>query len=166
MTPSISREELARLRQDNATAALPVKEGWRDLVLTVFVAGRVWNPQEGARIHPAKRARIIHDIRARTAAAVGRFSRGPFPASRPKRILFTVYSFNLFDPDNLRAVCKPYLDALGQKFNGAGVIDDDRESAGHEISYANMCERKKDALLGVAIRIARREHFADDPSWP
>ena len=68
----------------------------------------------------------------------------------PKAIVFKSYTRNFLDDDNLRPAFKPIRDAL----KDAGVINDDRPSAGHTFDYQQEIDRK--SPLRVAIRIALR----------
>lgn len=154
---NVSREWVA---QQAAKATAPVREGWSDGALTVFVPGRPRNPLNSSHGHWTKHARWAKTWRERTSMAFWR--RAPlysaslgtrvfhWLAEDPKRVTFTVYGPARFDDDNLRAVCKPARDSL----KDMRVIDDDRDSAGHVFVYEQAPPtRKAGSVHGIAIRI-------------
>ncbi len=160
----ITREEAATLTakgaQEAVAARSPVPEGWHGGGLTIFVQGRPWNPLNGGQRSYMKHARLRKAWRERTASRLLSHAniitrrdwpyRWPWRPATPKRITFTVYARNAFDSDNLEAVCKSVRDAL----KDAGMIQDDRPSAGHTFEYAQVPTRKAGAVHGIAVRIA------------
>lgn len=159
----VTRDEVAALArreaQETQRAAFPVREGWSDGALTIFVPGRPRNPLNGSHEHWSKRARWAKGWRERAQMAlmrevgqwgVNRVRKWPWNTTTPKRITFTIYGPSRFDDDNVRAVCKPVRDALKDMC----VIDDDRESAGHTFLYAQAKPtRSAGAIHGIALRI-------------
>lgn len=150
---------LAVARRDAVAGAarLPVVEGWRDGVLTVFVSGKPRNPMNGSHEHWAKRARWAKGWRERTGMALmphrstTRLHAWPWKPETAKRVTFVVYAAARFDDDNLRAVVKPCRDAL----TSCALLDDDRPSAGHTFLYAQAKPtRTAGAVHGIAITIA------------
>lgn len=147
--------------QQAAGAKIPVKEGWKDGALTIFVPGRPTHFKgKGHRFAVSKHTK---DWRDRTAtrvylACVGKDYRGetpslPWPATAPKAIAFTIYGASRFDDDNARLVCSPCRDAL----KTMRVIDDDRESSGHRFEYRQAKPtRSAGAVHGIAIEIRLR----------
>ena len=154
---TITRAEAAMLA---ARGTAPVREGWRDGALTVFVAGRPRNPMNGSHEHWSKRAKWAKGWRERTATACFRVPIKPteflttlFPSpATPKLITFTVHGPGRFDDDGLRNVVKPVRDAL----RDLALIDDDRDSAGHSFAYTQEARRKAGTVYGVTIRVRLR----------
>ena len=159
MTAGVTREWLA---QQAAKAGAPVKEGWKDGALTVFVPGAPRHFKgKGNRYTVSKHTK---EWRERTAVRLlehrlpgAHLEPWPWKPEQPKRITFTVYCRNAFDgADNLRLVCSPVKDALGPRGPrkpGMGLIDDDRDSSGHEFHYQQTVTRKAGSVYGIAVRI-------------
>lgn len=162
------RTLLARRDAVNVSAAYPVREGWTDGALTVFVAGRPYNALNNNSRSWGKHERLRREWRERTANRI--FEKcAPDERMRPhsllwtwkpetpKVITFTVYGPSRFDDDGLAAVCKSVRDALGPRGPrkpGVGIIQDDRPSAGHVFVYEQAKPtRKAGSVYGVAIRV-------------
>ena len=163
MNVTKAQVEALKARRDAAERS-PIKEGWDNGVLSVFVFGRPTHPLNGtlAHAHWSKRAKWAKGWRERAAAALLHWvtaqctpALGPHHPwlGRPdtsKTVTFTVCGPSRFDDDNLRAVCKPVRDAL----KDMRVIDDDRPSAGHTFEYRQeKPTRRAGAVHGIAIKI-------------
>jgi hypothetical protein len=142
------------VKEQALRAAMPVREGWDQGALTIFVPGRPRHFKGYGDRYAV--ARHTKDWRERTASRlfpwrVTRGPIGPWPWSPfdPKRIAFTVYCARLFDTDNLGLVCSGARDGL----KDARLIQDDRESAGHQFSYAQHRAQRGKELTGIAITI-------------
>ncbi len=133
-------------------------------LLAIFVPGKLTNPLNGSQGGWQKHARWAQQWRERTwlvifeALATMRdveaFRRArQTGASEPKRIAFHALVPSRFDDDNLRACLKPCRDAL----KDAGVVDDDRDRAGHAFVYTQEARRRAGTVYGVEIRVAVME---------
>lgn len=125
--------------------------------MTVFIPGKLANPQasEWKGSHWAKRARLAKSIREKTGAYIlatmgRRLDAAPWA---PKRVEFNAYVANPFDSDNLATACKPYRDAL----RDMKLIDDDRDSCGHQFVYRQTVARGLDARRGLEITVTLLE---------
>lgn len=79
-----------------------------------------------------------------TALLLAGYRRGVVAPDLPKMVTMTALVFNKFDShDGLRAALKPIPDALKR----AGLIDDDRDSAGHEFVYKQQIDRTHPGLM-------------------
>ena len=168
-----SADYRALVARQATKAACPVKEGWADGALTIFVPGTPRHFKgKGHRYTVSKHTK---NWRERTASRLlpywfneGR-GRGfwPWLPELPKAITFTIYTAGRgFDPDNRRLICSPCLDALGMPRrylrkgpdgkmrevggHGVGLIDDDKNPA-HAISYEQVT---KATVPGIAITVA------------
>lgn len=163
---TITKADLAQTASGRAQAGsgavIPCVEGWQGGALTVWVPGRPSNPLNGSHMHWSKRSRWAKGWREKTAAQilnhVFRSIKEPqwkgVRTETPKRVTFTVHGPSRFDDDNLRAVVKPCRDAL----KDMRVIDDDRDSSGHDFRYAQAKPtRKPGAVYGIAITIELRK---------
>lgn len=131
----------------------------RPTTLEVWIPGALVNPLNESAWGLWKHRRRVKTLREKAQAclleAIHRTGWN-LPPSAPKRITFTRTGHNLMDSDGYQAACKAYRDAL----TDMGVIDDDRDSAGHTFAYAQRLDRSRKALAGVMIRVELR---ADAP---
>ena len=158
-----------------ARASAPLKEGWRDGALSVWVPGRPKNVKNAGHWRTRHRwtsewrdraaTRIIAHARRPGVTGYIIVTRWPWAPFEPKAITFTVYTSGRgFDgPDNLRTVCWPVLDALGPartyhrggvevRGHGVGLIDDDKNPA-HDIQYLQVVKAK---VPGIALTVRLR----------
>ena len=163
-----------------ARASAPLKEGWRDGVLSIFVPGTPRHFKgKGHRYVVSKHTKDWRERAATRLLAQAHYwpsrpglafihhkrDAWPWEPSDPKRITFTIYTSGRgFDGvDNLKLVASPCLDALGPnrthlrngvevRAHGMGLIDDDKNPA-HDIRYEQVV---KAAVPGIAVTIARR----------
>ena len=148
---TITRAEYVALQ---AKVSAPIREGWRDGVLTVWVPGTPANLKNKVG-HWSKRARWAKEWRERTATCLWRLSGTrdypwPWKARDPKRVTFTVHGRSRFDSDNVALVCSPCRDAL----QDMKIIDNDGNVA-HRFLYEQAPpSRKAGSAYGIAIRIA------------
>jgi hypothetical protein len=157
----------AEYAQLQARAQSPVREGWRDGALSVFVPGIPYNFKSGGQTTRGglmKHRRLVKEWRERTADRIFAVmsendlgeKRAPFLAwkqSDPKRVTFTVYSRNAFDSDGREVCCSPSRDALKDMH----LVTDDRDSAGNVFIYEQITSRKATFVRGIAIRIELRK---------
>lgn len=127
------------------------------MTLSFFVHTKPENPLNGSLsgAHWSKKRRwsnLRREAAARVMYAEMRGKRPPWPAAQPKAVTFTVHSHNAFDSDGRQAACKPYRDAL----RDMGLINDDRDSAGHSFDYRQVISRGKAAKHGVQIDVTIR----------
>lgn len=129
--------------------------------LEVFVPGPLYNPMNGAKGgHWAKRHRWARTWRERTAERlrvailIERREWARVDPRAPKLVTFHAQTFNAFDGDGLSSALKPCRDAL----KDARLIDDDRDSAGHQFVYTQEIKRKE---RGVKITITPRTEGRD-----
>ena len=160
-----SAEYAAHLAQRAAKGAAPVKEGWTNEALTVWVPGTPANLKNKVG-HWSKRARWAKDWRARTAFRllnglqsknVPKLGLGPrnwpWSPEEPKLVTFTIYGRARFDDDNVALVCSPCRDAL----QDMQLIDNDGNVA-HRFQYEQAPPtRKAGSVYGIAITIALRK---------
>lgn len=148
MTPT--SQDVALLRRRQAGAAPPPTGAWlpRRRGFAIFVPGRLVNPLGSVRHRMVehKRRKAWQDRVTNALLALG-YRRGDFDPAAPKRITLTAHVAARFDQDNLRAVLKPIPDALKER----GVIQDDRDSAGHEFVYAPQVIDR--ACPGVRVEV-------------
>lgn len=145
----ISRDELATLGGRRATrrgnsrvkpgGGLPVPGA-------LWVPGRLVNPLNHRRGWRAVWA-TSKTSRQRTAHAFVVYGPEVAPET-PKIVTFTANVGAEWDDDNLRAAIKPHRDGL----KDAGIINDDKPSAGHVFVYTQRIDR---AHPGVWIRVCR-----------
>ena len=95
-------------------------------------------------------AKWRHDTKTLVAEAMQRQGWFGIAATVPKEITFKAYTWNPLDDDNLRSGLKACRDAL----QDAGIIQNDRPSAGHHFEYQQQTDRRNP--LRVAIKIAIR----------
>lgn len=169
MSPSITREELARLGRKSSTVSVAPAAGE---LLAVWVPGALTNPLNGSHGHWEKHRLWAKDWRERAGTALliaitnrGRFIALAFSDAREglvamreivtgqKAVTFIAYVAREWDEDNLRAGLKPVRDAL----KDMRVIDDDKPSAGHTFTYEQRVDRTKGARRGVEIRVRLRD---------
>lgn len=125
-------------------------------MLTLWLPGKIGHEQDRTGWHWLKRARYVRSIHDRVAqhvlfAVPGR--RIPWPAEAPKVVTFTAHVGRAFDDDNLAHAFKHHRDALRK----AGLINDDRRSAGHTFRYEQEVSRGRGARRGVEITVALAE---------
>ena len=158
MTITPAEYEILQARQAHKETC-PIREGFYGGTLSVWIAGKPWNPQ-GSDLHTAryKKAKVIKEWRERTAHRLFAYvqwntRKREWAPKVPKVVTFAIYSRNPFDSDNRAAVCKPLRDAL----KDARLIDDDRDSSGHSFSYGQVIARQRGAMHGIAIDIRLRD---------
>jgi len=121
-------------------------------LLDVFIEGRITNPLNDSSWGLWKHRRQVKTLREKAGVlflvALTRDAHTT-PAETPKRIVFHRYGHNLFDGDGYQAACKPYRDAL----TDMGLIQDDRDSAGHTFVYEQEISRGRHARRGVQITV-------------
>ena len=120
--------------------------------LVVFVPGHPRNPLNGSWGGWLKHARQAKRWREATALAVyvalGRARARVRDPAVPKRITFTVRTWNPWDDDALPAVVKPCRDALVE----AGVLHGDGLQHGHVFRYRQRVDRSR---RGIDILVER-----------
>jgi hypothetical protein len=119
--------------------------------LSIFVPGPLNNPMNGPRGgHWAKHARWARNWRERTAQRLWLERRQlPPPSSEPrepKRVTFTLQTWNRVDDDALGPMAKPCRDALID----AGLLHSDAPNSGHDFVYAQVVNRKE---RGIRITV-------------
>ena len=135
-------------------------------LLSVFIPGKLRNPDNGSHRHWSAVARERADWRRHTFETVrveGLLSRLVVDAPIPKRIRFRAHLWSLFDSDDgLRSALKSVKDALGPSTPiyrkgrlvghapGVHVIHSDAPGCGHEFIYAQIIDR---AHRGVEILV-------------
>ena len=123
--------------------------------ITFALSTPLQNPLNGSHGHWSKHARWARTRREAACLAI-LAAIGPRPkvlARTPKVVTFTAFVGAEWDDDNLRAAIKPYRDAL----KDAGLINDDRPSAGHEFRYEQRIERGKGKPRGLRVTVALSE---------
>ena len=120
-------------------------------LVTCFVPGRLVNPKNAGIVWRNKVwGRYNREWRERTWDALLLVGYHGGPAG-PKRVAFHATVPSKMDSDGLALACASIRDALIT----AGIIDDDRDSAGHEFIYSQTAKRK-DVTHGVEIRVRLR----------
>jgi len=146
----IDAADLERLQRRRQAALGPRGRLFPDGCL-LFVPGTLRNPLNDRKLddHHARAAwrRLWRDKVADALLEVG-YRRGQWDPAAPKRVTIVGHVRRRFDlaTDGLRAACKPIPDALKL----VGVIDDDRDSAGHEFTYDQVVDR---LWLGVEVHV-------------
>ena len=80
------------------------------------------------------------------ALKVAGYQEGVVDPKSPKTVTMSAWVFNRFDShDGLRAALKPVPDGLKK----AGLIDDDRDSSGHEFNYWQGIDRRNPGVVVV-----------------
>lgn len=132
---TLTSQDLALLRRRQADPTGPPPRRWLPgrRGFMIFVTGHLVNPLGSVRHRMVeyRRRKTWKEGVANALLALG-YRRGDFDPSAPKRITLTAHVVKRFDSINLGAIFKPVPDALKE----CGVIDDDRDSAGHEFVYA------------------------------
>lgn len=121
---------------------------------TIFVTGRLVNPLNQRGWSDWKRSRWTREWKDKVAQAlieIG-YREGMLDPATPKRVTFVPHVYQRFDlgTEGLRAALKGVPDAL----KDARVLNDDRDSAGHEFVYAEQVIDR--AWPGVEIRVEPR----------
>lgn len=159
---------------------IPVTEGWRNGMLTVWVAGVPKNPKSlmlygrgGSYEHTKTwRERAVTALYPWTKVAMPPTAWRATPwadwtPTMQKCVTFTVYCTLPFDEDeNLPLVCSAVKDALAvpkPRQIGVGLIDDDRKSSRHTFVYVQVPSRKPGAPKGIAVTVALAREVAERP---
>jgi hypothetical protein len=125
-------------------------------MIHIFVPGPLYNPMNGSHGSWHKRARWARNWRERTAQRLfveahrGGINTLRWPPHGPKRVTFTLQTWNAVDDDALGPMAKPCRDALID----AGIIHSDAPDSGHAFVYAQRIDR---AHRGVQITVAPLE---------
>ena len=144
-------------------------------LLAVFIARRLKNPKNAGLGWQMKAwGRYKREWREAVGHALleAGYRKGMIDPRAPKLVTFTATVANALDRDGLLLACSPILDELKVgtvRDPGCGVIDDDRDSAGHEVRYQQVARRAAGTVYGVEIRIRLRapaatENAVDTPT--
>ena len=152
MTPSTPTVTIAQLRRLGLKLDQPKRVPGE--LVACFVPGRLVNGKNASRGWQQKAwGRYKRVWRAQTldALLMANADRGPIARGSgvaPKVVTFHAIVPSRFDSDGLALACAPIRDALIT----AGVIDDDRDSAGHSFTYTQEARRKAGTVYGVFVR--------------
>ena len=160
MSPRITAAELAAARRRQAQ---PKREPGE--LVACFIDRPLTNPMnaKGYGGHWTKHMRWARTWKDAAWSALYETSRKKrdqiaWPeATVPKCVSFIAHVSREWDDDNLRTAMKPARDALRE----AGVIDDDKPSAGHEFLYSQIVDRTRAGKRGLEIRVRLRTSVDD-----
>ena len=156
MTPTTPTLTVAQVKRLGLKHDQPKREPGE--LIACFARGRLVNGKNASRGWQMKAwGRYKRVWRAQTldALLMANADRGPIARgsdATPKVVTFHAIVPSRFDSDGLALACAPIRDALIT----AGVIDDDRDSAGHSFTYTQEARRKAGTVYGVFVRVKLR----------